>query len=113
MLWRRLYLDSKEHHGVLAHQLQDVGQRQVCDVDVILLRVEHEHQTLHGGHQVLVGQDDALGSSCRAGSVHHDGGVVRGRGAELDVLTSVALKEKEGSDIIYGNKVSGLNWFQN
>jgi hypothetical protein len=48
------YLDTEEHHGVFTHQLQDVGQGQVGYVDVILLRVEHEHEAFHGGNLVAM-----------------------------------------------------------
>ncbi len=44
-------LNSEEHHGVLAQELQHVRQGEEGDVDV-LGGLQHEHQAGHGRHKV-------------------------------------------------------------
>ena len=46
-------LNSEEHHGVLAQELQHVRQGEEGDVDV-LRGLQHEHQAGHGRNQVPV-----------------------------------------------------------
>lgn len=60
----------------LRHQFKNVGQGQESDQDVIRIDGHHVDETLHRGNAVLVGQQDSLGRSCRAGRVHDDGDVI-------------------------------------
>ena len=53
------YLYAEEHHGILGEELEDVGEREEGDVDVVP-RHHHEHEALHGGHEVAVRQHHSL-----------------------------------------------------
>ncbi len=88
------HLDSEKHHCVLTHQLQDVRQGQVCDVDILLLGLEHEHQALHCRNEVLVGQDYTLGGTRGSWCVHDDGGVLWRWVGQRDVRFWPSLQNK-------------------
>ena len=53
------YLHSKEHHGILGEELENVSEREEGDVDVVP-RHHHEHEALHSGHEVPVREHDPL-----------------------------------------------------
>ena len=64
---------SHDHHALPAHQLQDVGQGKVGDVDVIWVGVETVEEAIQCFGHISVSEDDPLGSAGTARCVHDDG----------------------------------------